>query len=284
MMCAPLAVLFAAASVAVSGAASNLESNTLAVNVDLVAAVNANPSSTWVAEAPIRFNKWTHQQLKNLCGAWPEQNGSSTLPTLDLPPRRPTDTPLPTDFDGRQKWPQCAATIAHVRDQSDCGSCWAFATTEAFNDRRCIQTNITTLLSPLDTASCCSGSACGHSNGCVGGQIGPVWAWFVSVGVVTGGDYDDINKSDTCAPYPFACTHNKTSGSSLPLCPPSEYTIPTCASSCGNSGYTTPYATDKVKATSSFKIKPYPYTDVQTELMQYGPVSTVMTVFGRCNG
>ena len=45
---------------------------------------------------------------------------------------------IPASFDAREAFPECASIIGRVRDQSDCGSCWAFASTESFNDRRCI--------------------------------------------------------------------------------------------------------------------------------------------------
>ena len=45
---------------------------------------------------------------------------------------------LPVNFDARENWPECANVINFVRDQSDCGSCWAHGTTEALNDRACI--------------------------------------------------------------------------------------------------------------------------------------------------
>ena len=60
---------------------------------------------------------------------------------------------------------------------------------------------------------------------------------------------------------------------------PYRYRMPPCASTCGNAGYRVPYARDKVRARSVFKIKPYPLDLVQTELMTHGPVATVITVF-----
>jgi len=78
---------------------------------------------------------------------------------------------IPESFDVRTNWPECAAITGHVRDQSSCGSCWAFGTTTAFNDRYCIKHgDAATLFSPEHTNSCCSGSNCGGSAGCQGGQ------------------------------------------------------------------------------------------------------------------
>jgi len=42
---------------------------------------------------------------------------------------------LPVDFDWRNESPAC---VHPIRDQAQCGSCWAFAATEAFSDRFCI--------------------------------------------------------------------------------------------------------------------------------------------------
>lgn len=75
---------------------------------------------------------------------------------------------LPASFDARTNWPACNAIINHVRDQSDCGSCWAHGTTEALNDRMCIVYGFTDLLSVSDTTGCCNGKQC-YSFGCNGG-------------------------------------------------------------------------------------------------------------------
>jgi cathepsin B len=44
---------------------------------------------------------------------------------------------LPENFDSREQWPGCES-IREVRDQSTCGSCWAFGAAEAMSDRLCI--------------------------------------------------------------------------------------------------------------------------------------------------
>jgi len=77
---------------------------------------------------------------------------------------------LPVNFDARVNWPECANVIGFVRDQSNCGSCWANATTETFNDRMCIETGgaFQKLLSVSDTTACCDSIHC-FSYGCNGG-------------------------------------------------------------------------------------------------------------------
>lgn len=40
---------------------------------------------------------------------------------------------LPTTFDAREQWPECES-IKEIRDQSSCGSCWAFGAAEAMSD------------------------------------------------------------------------------------------------------------------------------------------------------
>jgi cathepsin B len=44
---------------------------------------------------------------------------------------------VPDEFDARKQWPNCP-TISEIRDQSNCGSCWAFGAVEAMSDRICI--------------------------------------------------------------------------------------------------------------------------------------------------
>ena len=114
----------------------------------------------------------------------------------------------PTNFDSRDQWPQCT-NIGEVRDQANCGSCWAFGTTEAFNDRYCILSGKTFLLSTADTAGCCKGVACGFSDSCNGGQIGSPYNFFKDTGIVSGGLKADVPK--TCYPYTMdKCNHHES--------------------------------------------------------------------------
>ncbi|XP_050439991.1 cathepsin B-like [Adelges cooleyi] len=102
---------------------------------------------------------------------------------------------IPENFDARKKWKHCK-TIGMVRDQGNCGSCWAFGTTGAFSDRLCIATNgeFNELLSAEELAFCCTSGG----SGCGGGTPMVAWNYFSTNGIVTGGDYDS---KQGCQPY-----------------------------------------------------------------------------------
>merc|ERR1712149_141605 len=74
---------------------------------------------------------------------------------------------LPDDFDSETNWPQCAKIIGDIRDQSNCGCCWAFAAAEAASDRMCIATE-GKIMFPLSAEDVCF---CASEDGCDGGDI-----------------------------------------------------------------------------------------------------------------
>jgi len=43
------------------------------------------------------------------------------------------------EFDSRKQWPQCADIINIIRNQGQCGDCWAVASSSTFTDRYCIE-------------------------------------------------------------------------------------------------------------------------------------------------
>ncbi|MBL2098188.1 hypothetical protein ELI75_30940, partial [Klebsiella pneumoniae] len=75
----------------------------------------------------------------------------------------------PASFDSRVQWPNC---IHPIRDQGQCGSCWAFAAAETLSERVCIasQGKVNVILSPQYLVSCDSANY-----GCDGGYLGEAW-------------------------------------------------------------------------------------------------------------
>ena len=177
-------------------------------------------------------------------------------------------------FDARTAWPECETVINHVRDQANCGSCWAHGTTEALNDRICVATggNFTTLLSVADTTGCCNGSQC-FSFGCNGGQVGTPWAWFKRQGVVTGGDY---GSTGTCYNYTMPqCAHHVTVPS-LPSCDDIKQVAPTCQASCPDEVSLT-YSSDKHFSQSNYSFASV--DQIKQDIQQYGTVTAAFTVY-----
>jgi cathepsin B len=251
-------------------------------NPSIVETVNNDASSSWKAAYPTQFEGWTYGNIKKLkLGTVVDPDHSYKLPYK----AEPTDeevAALPTNFDTVTAWPYCSATSGHIRDQSSCGSCWAFGSTEAFNDRLCIS-NVTgsqtflQLMSTEDTTACCSGASCGFSNGCNGGQPTAAWQWFESAGCPSGGDYGDMGKTDTCEPYSLPpCAHHVTNASYTP-CPTTEYHTPKCVSSCTNTGYSKSWSGDKHYAAKAYSLRTV--NSMMQDLVEYGSLTAAFTVY-----
>jgi len=242
---------------------------------DIVATVN-KANAGWVAEVPTRFN--STEDAKALCGTWLKDH-----PNHVKLPRKPfvgglSPEDMPAAFDARKQWGGNCTVITKVRDQSSCGSCWAFGSTETFEDRRCIATGQDVEFSTEDTAACCSGFGCGFSMGCNGGQPSAALSWMTQAGVVTGGDYPDIGNGKTCLPYSLKpCAHHVPPSSKYPQCPSQEYPTPRCTRQCSESTYSKSYSDDKTKGQSAYSVQGE--NDIQNELMKHGPLAVAFTVY-----
>lgn len=235
--------------------------------------VNA-ANTTWTAEAV--DNGRTMEHFKMMCGTWQSDHPNYVrLPERDFMPL--SEAAIPDSFDARTAWPKCTV-IQKVRDQSSCGSCWAFGSTESFENRRCIATGQDIEFSATDTAACCKGFACGLSMGCNGGQPSAAWNWFTSTGLVTGKDYFDIGDGSSCLPYPFApCAHHVPATDKYKKCPTTEYDTPKCTKTCSESGYKGDYSSDKVKAKTAYSVSGI--DKIKTELATNGPLAVAFTVY-----
>jgi len=185
-------------------------------------------------------------------------------------------TDIAASFDAREEWPHCASVIGKIRDQSDCGACWAFGTTTAMNDRLCIATgNSDIILSPWDTLTNA------QKNGCGGGNPDQAWQWLASVGVVTGGDEPDVGKGANCQPFQFGFCNHHEGNSVYQMCPPPSCPggckLPAAGSQSCESAYPLSYEADKHRASSAYTISGM--AQMQTEIMTYGSITTGFDVY-----
>eukprot|EP00756_Hemistasia_phaeocysticola_P038223 Hpha_TRINITY_DN16745_c1_g3::TRINITY_DN16745_c1_g3_i1::g.77603::m.77603/K01363/CTSB; cathepsin B len=188
---------------------------------ELIAQVNADTTSTWKAGRNSRFEGKTLAETKVLMG-------TLQAPSTEWLPHRPLNAvELPEEFDWRTdtRGTNCPS-LKEVRDQANCGSCWAFGSTEAMTDRICLAskgaTNIH--LSAQDMTSC---NKLGNM-GCRGGVPASAYTYWKSNGVVSGGNYGD---KSGCWSYQLApCSHHVNS-STYPDCQ-GDALAPICAMKC----------------------------------------------------
>jgi cathepsin B len=246
--------------------------NELPVDLDKhIEFVNNHPNASWTAGTNDKFTGASRKEIRQTLGTvvdpmWTYE-GHTKNHNLE-------STDFPTNFDAREHWPECEPVINHVRDQADCGSCWAHGTTEALNDRMCIATNgaFQELLSVADTTACCDGSSC-FSFGCNGGQVGTPWLWFKNTGVVSGGDYGD---DKYCFDYTMPqCAHHVTV-EGMVSCDDSPQIAPKCKNTC-QSNTSINYESDKTHADSSYNIRGI--DNIKHEIMTYGTVTAAFTVY-----
>jgi len=192
--------------------------------MDMVNKVNGL-KTTWKAGHNDRWNFMGVDAIKGQMGSF--LGGKKLAKTV-----KTVAAKIPDTFDARTAWPACES-IGEIRDQANCGSCWAFGACEAMSDRICIASKGTRQdrISTQDMTTCCE--SCGM--GCDGGYPAAAWEWWQETGVVTGALYGDTK---FCQPYSLAPCDHHTTGKYNPC--PAVVPTPECSSSCQDS-YPTPY-------------------------------------------
>jgi len=220
---------------------------------EFVNQINAK-AKTWVASTNQgKMTGITKGQAKGLCGTKmdrPNRLQKITHKNLDMS--------IPASFDARKNWPHCE-TMRVIRDQSACGSCWAFGAVEAMSDRMCVFKGVNVNISAQDMNSCCD--SCG--DGCGGGYPDQAWQYWVQTGVV----------SENCDPYSLPGCDHHLNHSKNP-CPKQEYPTPPCVQTC----------TDGEQWNSALHYGAIAYylsgeQDMQLEIMTNGSVEATFTVY-----
>jgi len=199
---------------------------------------------------------------------------------------------IPDSFDSEQNWPQCAKIIGDIRDQSNCGCCWAFAGAEAGSDRMCIASNASIMV-PLSAQDACFNGGGLMSHGCNGGQISSPWSYlkkgglFGGKGMVSGGQYQGsgVFRKGLCSDFSLPhCHHHGPQGDDpypaegAPGCP--KESSPAGPKKCDS---------DAQAPHNDFNADKYSYTgdtvtasgeaNIQSAVMAGGPMEVAFTVY-----
>ena len=238
----------------------------------------AGPSERFASDPP-----GASSVLLGVKGDWSEiVNGASDRGEMERSLHDPA-VDIPASFDSATNWPKCAATINNIRDQSNCGCCWAFAGAEAGSDRMCIATD-GRLLVPLSAQDVCFNS---NLDGCDGGQIDTPWTFMTHHGAVSGGQYNGtgVFGRGFCSAFSLPhCHHHGPQGNDpYPSegkqgCPSEKSPKGPTECDSDSAGDHTNYATDKYSFNGTV-ITAAGEKAIQQAIMLGGPVETAFSVY-----
>ena len=145
------------------------------------AALNARAGRTWRAGVNERFVGATVADAKVLLGVLQDVKGAEVLPAKKFTADELRDVPAEFDWRTDPRADKCPS-LKEIRDQANCGSCWAFGSVEAMTDRAVFLDEHT----PSTSARTSRPAA--HRTATSTVSLRP-YTYYQSTGVVTGGNY-----------------------------------------------------------------------------------------------
>lgn len=246
----------------------------------LIDEVNSK-TKLWKAGHNARFRGQPLSAVKRMLGV---HNYSAKLVRAKASIHRaPPDFKAPASFDSQANWPRCAKVIGDIRDQSNCGCCWAFGAAEAASDRLCISTS-GQIQFPLSAQQTCF---CASSDGCGGGDLFTPWSYIQSNGLVTGGQFNGTGPfgAGLCSSFSLPHCHHHGPQRNDPYPPegstgcPSQ-TSPACPSSCDPTAAAPHNNFGSDAYTFSGSVTTFPdEASIQQAIMTDGPVEAAFTVY-----
>jgi len=214
---------------------------TLINDIDMINRINNNPKASWKAKAHAQFEGKTLEHVRGMLGTFLPQTETLHIPRFT----KEVSAAVPKAFDASKNWPNCR-TLQQIRDQQQCGSCWAFSGAEVLGDRFCIATNgsVNVALSPEYILECDD-----TDYGCNGGYLNNEWQFLATTGTTT----------DACQPY-------VSGGGDVPSCP----------TTCQDGSAIKLYKAD-VKTVKLFD--PSNLEAVQEDIMTYGSIQMGFQVY-----
>eukprot|EP01059_Diplonema_ambulator_P000293 TRINITY_DN10239_c0_g1_i1.p1 TRINITY_DN10239_c0_g1~~TRINITY_DN10239_c0_g1_i1.p1 ORF type:complete len:365 (+),score=122.61 TRINITY_DN10239_c0_g1_i1:46-1140(+) len=127
------------------------------------------------------YADWSAEEFKSM-----HSGVKGERPTMELASRVPQSLKdLPTSVDWRTK-----NAVTPVKNQAECGSCWAFSATETMESATAIATGTLPVLGPQQLVSCSPNpNDCGGTGGCKGSTQVLAYNYTITAGLTLEKDY-----------------------------------------------------------------------------------------------
>ena len=133
-----------------------------------------------------QFTDWTNEEFKN----WVSKG---YVPEVDNMEFDVTEENTKSSFLPEQTHIDWKGSMSEVRDQGDCGSCWAFATAAAIEGNYNLKYNQTYIFAPQDLIDCDT-----NDKACDGGSPKNAMSWIAKNGLSLESDYPYSGIANTC--------------------------------------------------------------------------------------
>jgi cathepsin L len=127
------------------------------------------------------LSDWTDAERKRLNGRIPDAQAQPSQPLFEA--KAPENFKAPASIDYTQSYPP---VLTAVKDQGQCGSCWAHAATESIESQWAMSNNELFVLSQQQITSCTPNpNKCGGSGGCNGATAELAFDYITQAGGIT---------------------------------------------------------------------------------------------------
>lgn len=158
---------------------------------EFVTEVNSKDSAYTHTAAHNEFSDWTREEFGKMMGYNPDRHTEA----------EPTVEPQPIEAEpvlkgGSKDW-RGTPCLTAVKNQEQCGSCWAFSATETLESKACLDgiTNgsVAYVLGPQQLVDCSTANS-----GCNGGWYYTAWDYLETIGQETEADYPYTGVDGKC--------------------------------------------------------------------------------------
>jgi C1A family cysteine protease len=184
-----------------------------AANFNQIQASNANPAHTF----KLGFNQFSDMTNEEFTRTYLRDNSSAQSPDVDSIQLLETPT-APDSVD----W-SAEGAVSQIKDQGQCGSCWAFSTTGALEGLDFLTNGKIRLFSEQQLVDCDKGSLIPFylpNMGCSGGNMGWAFSYARARGMMSEADYPYVSPAASKCAYDASKTlfAPKSYHSVMPLC------------------------------------------------------------------